>query len=99
MEPGSYLAKICGMERQMCGGLSRGQIGRQIGAQFSVFVFLDSRDKSLSILNFFWNDQNECKNKRKTKRATLLRNPLTMHQMHSLASQCLSCVKVFAMQH
>ena len=34
------------------------------------------------------NEQRKRKNKRRTKGASLLRNPLTMHKMRSLASQC-----------
>ena len=58
-----------------------------IVAQFCVGMFLDSRDKSFNMLKFCRNDQREEKNKRRTKGASLLRNPLTMHKMHSLASQ------------
>ena len=57
-----------------------------IGAQFWVCMFLDSRDKSLNMFKFCWNDQREGKNKRRTKGASLLRNPLTMQKMHSLVS-------------
>ena len=55
-----------------------------IGAQFCVCMFLDFRDKSLNMLKFCRNDQRKVKNKRRTKGASLLRNPLTMHKMHSL---------------
>ena len=64
----------------------RGQIVHWIGAQFCVCMFLDSIDKSLNMLKICRNDQRKWKNKRRTKGASLLRNPLTMHKMHSLAS-------------
>ena len=64
----------------------QGQTVHWIGAQFRVCMFMDSRDKSLNMLKFCRNDQREGKNKRRTKRASLLRNPFTMHKMHSLAS-------------
>ena len=51
-----------------------------IGAQFCVCVFLDSRDKSLNMLKICRNNQRKVKNKRRTKGASLLRNPLTMHK-------------------
>ena len=47
-----------------------------IGAQFCVCMFLDSRDKSLNMLKFCRNDQRKVKNKKRTKGASLLRNPL-----------------------
>ena len=49
----------------------RGQIDR-IGAQFCVCMFLDSRNKSFKLC---WNDQRKRKNKRRSKGASLLRNP------------------------
>ena len=42
-----------------------------IGAQFCVCMFLDSRDKSLNMLQFCRNDQKKLKNKRRTKGASL----------------------------
>ena len=65
---------------------SRGQTVHWLGAQFCVCMFLDSRDKSLNMLKFCRNDQRKLKNKRRTKGASLLRNPLTMNKMRSLAS-------------
>ena len=64
----------------------RGQTVHWIGAQFYVCMFLDSRDKLLNMLKICRNDQREGKNKRRTKGASLLQNPLTIHNMHSLAS-------------
>ena len=64
----------------------RGQTVHWIGAQFCVCMFLDSRDKSLNMLKLCRKDQRKFKNKRRTKGASLLRNPLTMHKKHSLAS-------------
>ena len=49
-------------------------------------MFLDSKDKYLNMIEFCRNDQRKVKNKTRTKGASLLRNPLTMHKMHSLAS-------------
>ena len=66
----------------------RGQTVHWIGAQFCACMFLDTRDKSLNMFKFCRNDQREGQNKKRTKGASLLRNPLTMHKMHSLASQC-----------
>ena len=63
-----------------------GQTVHWIGAQFCFCVFLDSRDKSLNMLNVCGNNQREGKNKRRTKEASLSRNSLTMHKLHSLAS-------------
>ena len=45
-------------------------------------MFLDSRYKSFNLLKFCRNDQRKWKNKRKTKGASLLRNPFTMYKMH-----------------
>ena len=61
----------------------RGQTVLWIGAQFCVCMFLDSRDKSLNVLKFCRSDQRKVKNKRRKKGASLLRNPLTTHKMHS----------------
>ena len=69
-----------------------GQTVHWIGAQFCVCMFLDSSDKYLNMLNFCRNDQRKVKNERRTKGASLMRNPLTMHKMHSLAS-LWSCKK------
>ena len=98
------LLNNCGkMNSIKLGGTLRGQTVHWIGAQFCVCMFLDSRDKSLNMWKFRRNDQRKLKNKRRTKGAYLLWNPLTMHKMHSLASsweystiifQCGSCYLV-----
>ena len=62
-----------------------GQTMHWIGAQFCFCMFLDSRDKSLNMLNGCGNNQREGKNKRRTKGASLFRNPLTTLKTHSLA--------------
>ena len=85
------LSKVCGMKFLTLNFLNffsilRDQTVHWIGAQFCVCMFLDSRDKPLNILKLCRNDQRKVKNKRRTKGASLLRNPLTMHKMHSLAS-------------
>ena len=41
-------------------------------------MFLDSGDKSLNMWKFCRNDQREGNNKRRTKGAPLLRNPLSL---------------------
>ena len=58
----------------------RGQTVHWIGAQFCVCMFLDSRDKPLNMFKSCRNGQRNWKNKRRTKGASLSRNPLTMQQ-------------------
>ena len=60
-----------------------------MGAHFCVCMFLDSRDKSLNRLKICRNNQSERKNKKRTKGTSLLRNPLLVHEVHSLASYCI----------
>ena len=55
---------------------SRGQTLRWIGAKFGDCRSLESR---VMTLRFCQNDQIKLKNKGRTKRATLLRNPRTVH--------------------
>ena len=55
-----------------------------IGARFSVCRSLKSGDKTLSIVKIL----SERSNKTKEQRASMLRNPLTSHKLHGLASYC-----------
>ena len=64
----------------------RGHTVHWICAQLCVCMFLSSRDKSSNMLSFGGNDQMKIENKIITKETSLLRNPLTMHKMHSLIS-------------
>ena len=60
----------------------------QIGAQFCVCMFLDSRDKSLNMVKFCRNDKRKIEGRASLLkgRVSLLRNPLAIHKLHSLAS-------------
>ena len=68
----------------------RRQTFNRIDSYYCVCKFLDSRDNCLNMLKFCLNDQKEWNNKRRTKEASFLRNPATMHKIHSLASYCWS---------
>ena len=71
----------------------RRQIVHWIGAYFDVSMFLDSRDKYLSMSKFLWNKGRLWNNKRRTKRASSLQNLLTINKKkHSLAGKFLSCI-------
>ena len=57
----------------------QGQTVHWIGAQICFCTFLDSRDKSLNMSKFCRNDQRKLNNKKGTKGASWLRNPLTIY--------------------
>ena len=46
-----------------------------VGAQFCIYMLLDSRDKSLNLLKFCLNDQRKWKNKKRTKERVLVKEP------------------------
>ena len=58
----------------------RSQTLHRIGAQFDVRTLLESRNTSLNMLRFRRNDQRTRKNKRRSNRLFLLRNPLTIYR-------------------
>ena len=64
----------------------RGQTVHWIGAKLCFCLFPDSRDNFLIMLNFCGTIQENETTKEKQMSTSLLRNPLTVHKLHSLAS-------------
>ena len=52
-----------------------------IDAQFGVYMSLEPTDKSLNMLKFCRTDLRKQKNRRRSNRASLLRNPFTIHKI------------------
>ena len=59
-------------------------------SQFRASRSLEPTGKSLNMLRISWNDQIKLKNKIKTEKSFLVRNQLTIHKIHNLASKCRS---------